>query len=134
MPLRPIRNQAFADGPLDQRTAQRTVQVTMQDEVLKNSVLEELANALGHPTMQVTMQVAALMDLTARTEQPREALQEAMGLANRDHFRKYYLNPLMVAGWLVRTLPDPTSRAHLKNAFGSEREVFRAQARRRNRA
>lgn len=96
-----------------QRTAQVTAQVTMQADALKTSLLDELAAALDAPTMQVTMQVAmqvaAVMELVAQVEQPREALQQAMGLANRDHFRKAYLNPLMVAGWITRTLPDPNS-------------------------
>ena len=95
-------------------TAQVTMQVTAQVEALATSVLEELAAALDAPTMQVTMQVAmqvaAFMELASLAEQPREVLQEAMGLANRDHFRKTYLNPVMVAGWLVRTHPDPNSR------------------------
>jgi ATP-dependent DNA helicase RecG len=94
-----------------QRTVQVTAQVTMQDEVLKNSVLEELANALGHPTMQVTMQVAmqvaGMLQLASVAEQSRDALQEAMGLADREHFRKQYLVPVMQGGWLVRTLNPP---------------------------
>lgn len=100
--------------PTVQVTVQVTAQVTDQVEALRDSLLQELAAALDQPTMQVTMQVAvqvaAFLALAAKAEQPREVLQQAMGLANRDHFRKTYLNPVMVAGWLVRTLPDPNSR------------------------
>jgi len=92
-------------------TAQVTMQVAGEVEALTASVLEELAAALGQPTMQVTMQVAmqvaAMLQLALQAERSREALQEAIGLADREHFRKQYLNPLMVAGWMVRTLSQP---------------------------
>lgn len=96
-------------------TMQATAQATMQVEVLTSSLLEELADALGQPTMQVTMQgavqVGAMLQLISAAEQSRDALQEAMGLANRDHFRIYYLVPLMADGWLVRTL-NPHNHPH----------------------
>jgi len=32
-------------------------------------------------------------------------------MKDREHFRKTYLDPLITAGWLERTIPDkPTSR------------------------
>jgi hypothetical protein len=48
----------------------------------------------------------------ARAEEPhpREALQEAAGINDREHFRKAYLEPLLTAAWLERTIPEkPTS-------------------------
>ncbi|HRD52086.1 MAG TPA: ATP-binding protein [Flavobacteriales bacterium] len=88
-----------------------TMQGAMQADALRNSLLEELATALAQPTMQVTrqaaMQVASMLQLASAAEQSRDALQEAMGLANRDHFRKQYLVPLMQSGWIDRTLDPP---------------------------
>jgi hypothetical protein len=41
----------------------------------------------------------------------REELQSAAGFKERKHFRKFYLEPLLAAGWLAMTIPDkPTSR------------------------
>lgn len=54
------------------------------------------------------MQIAT-MELAAQAEQPMESLRQAMGLANRDHYRKTYLDPVMAAGWLARILPGPNS-------------------------
>jgi ATP-dependent DNA helicase RecG len=46
----------------------------------------------------------------AEEPQPRDALQEAAGITDREHFRKTYLEPLLSAGWLERTIPEkPTS-------------------------
>jgi hypothetical protein len=41
----------------------------------------------------------------------REELQEAADMKHREHFRKAYIEPLVMADWLRRTIPDkPTSR------------------------
>jgi len=76
--------------------------------------MEELAALLGIPTTQVTKQVtkqvAAVLQ-AAIEPAPRELLQEAVGLQNREHFRQAYLEPLVTGAWLERTIPDkPTSR------------------------
>lgn len=61
-------------------------------------------------TTQVTTQVAELLG-AIDGEQTREELQEALGLANREHFRKAYLVPALDANLLERTIPDkPQSR------------------------
>ncbi|HGY91952.1 MAG TPA: hypothetical protein ENK43_12355, partial [Planctomycetes bacterium] len=40
----------------------------------------------------------------------RASLQEASGIADRKHFRKRYLDPLVGAGWLEMRIPEkPTS-------------------------
>jgi predicted HTH transcriptional regulator len=88
-----------------------TMHGAMQADALRNSLLEKLATALAQPTMQGTMQaampVASMLRSASTAERSRDALQEAMGLANRDHFRKQYLVPLMQAGWIDRTLDPP---------------------------
>ena len=61
-------------------------------------------------TSQVTPQVAALLE-AARQPLSREELPRILGLRDRMHFRKAYLEPLLVAGWLEMTAPDkPRSR------------------------
>jgi ATP-dependent DNA helicase RecG len=45
-------------------------------------------------------------------EVTRQELQEALGLGNRDHFRKAYLLPALEAGLVEMTVPDkPNSRS-----------------------
>ena len=56
-------------------------------------------------TPQVTTQVLGVL-AAAQTAKTRAELQEAAGLANRKHFRKAYLEPLLKAGWIEMTIPD----------------------------
>ena len=94
-----------------QVTTQVAGQVSEQDKMFDQSMLEEVAAALSMPTTQVTTQVAQALSAVAMEPQPRDKMQTAAGLANREHFRKAYLDPLVTAGWLSRTIPDkPTSR------------------------
>ncbi len=93
------------------RTDQATDQATDQGQVLRASLLGEIATALGAPTDQVTDQVAdqvgRMLQLAAVAPAKSEELIEAAGLTHRPHFRKQYLVPIMQAGWLVRTHPQP---------------------------
>ncbi|RYF48389.1 MAG: hypothetical protein EOO27_35535 [Comamonadaceae bacterium] len=42
----------------------------------------------------------------------RAALQDALGLKHAEHFRRAYLMPAMVQGWVEMTMPDkPNSRS-----------------------
>jgi ATP-dependent DNA helicase RecG len=54
---------------------------------------------------QATPQVISLLE-SARTALTREELQKAVGLRDREHFRKAYLEPLLSAGWLEMMIPD----------------------------
>lgn len=61
-------------------------------------------------TGQVTAQVARILK-AAKTPKTRGELQDAAGISHREHFRTAYLQPLLSAGWLERTIPDkPRSR------------------------
>jgi ATP-dependent DNA helicase RecG len=63
-----------------------------------------------HVTLQVTPQVIALRE-AAGDPHTREELQGVLGLKDRMHFQKAYLEPLLAAGWLEMTIPDkPRSR------------------------
>jgi ATP-dependent DNA helicase RecG len=61
-------------------------------------------------TPQVTPQVIALLK-AARQPHSREELQRILGLKDRRHFQKTYIEALLAAGWLEMTIPDrPRSR------------------------
>lgn len=61
-------------------------------------------------TPQVTPQVGQLLRIITG-EHSRQELQEMLGLADREHFRKAYLLPALEKGWIEPTLPDkPNSR------------------------
>jgi len=64
-------------------------------------------------TMQVTMQVKRITTLLAfcSTAKTRDEMQQHIGIANRDYFRKAYLKPLLESGQIKMTIPDkPNSR------------------------
>jgi ATP-dependent DNA helicase RecG len=83
-----------------------TRQVILEKIILKEKALQELATALGIATTQVTTQVSKLLNSALAEARTREELQTATGLANREHFRKFYIEPLVAADWLSRTIPD----------------------------
>jgi ATP-dependent DNA helicase RecG len=58
-----------------------------------------------HVTPQVTPQVIALLE-AAGDPHAREDLQRILGLKDRMHFQKAYLEPLLVAAWLEMTIAD----------------------------
>lgn len=61
-------------------------------------------------TPQVTPQVRQLLHAISG-EHARQELQDMLGLADREHFRKAYLVPALSAGLIEPTLPDkPNSR------------------------
>ena len=99
-------------------TPQVTPQVDAGRNRLNERSLQELAEALGLTTPQVTPQVATQVATqvekmlgAAAEAKSREELQAAAGMIDREHFRKAYVEPLVKAGWLERTIPDkPTSR------------------------
>ena len=101
--------------PTPQVAPQVTPQVDSGHNLLKEQSLQELASALGLTIVQVTPQVTAqgekVLAATANEARSREELQTATGMIDREHFRKTYIEPLVTAKWLDRTIPDkPTSR------------------------
>ena len=75
--------------------------------------LRDLAVALNLPGEQAVEQAAAqaIKILQAAVDPVgRNLLQQVSNLGHREHFRKTYLEPLISAGWLERTISDkPTS-------------------------
>jgi ATP-dependent DNA helicase RecG len=60
---------------------------------------------------QVTPQVGMLLS-RIEGEMTRQAIQDALGLADREHFRKTYLAPALEQDVIEMTLPDkPNSRS-----------------------
>lgn len=92
-----------------------TAQAAAQDNTLTSNVLIQLAAALGISTAQATAQATAqvskiLTSADTAEGQTREELLAAADMTHREHFRKTYLEPLLAAGWLERTIPNkPTS-------------------------
>ena len=65
---------------------------------------------VSHVTPQVTPQVEMLLS-RIKGEMTRQAIQDALGLSDREHFRKRYLTPALELGVIEMTLPDkPNSR------------------------
>ncbi len=56
-------------------------------------------------TPQVTPQVARVLEAACSTSSFSQLL-DAAGLRDRVHFLKTYLEPLLAAGWLERTIPE----------------------------
>ena len=80
--------------------------------VLKN-VNYNLDGATIQDAMQVTIQDKRQNELVAfcAEARTREEMQTFIGIANRSHFRKTYLNPLLESGRLKMTIPDkPNSK------------------------
>ncbi len=80
--------------------------------VLKN-VNYNLDGATIQDTIQVTIQDKRQNELVAfcAEARTREEMQTFIGITNRSHFRKAYLNPLLEAGKLKMTIPDkPNSK------------------------
>ncbi len=73
------------------------------------------ANLRGTPTAQVTAQVTEHVVTLVKLldgELTRTELQDAVGLAHREHFRKAYLLPALETGLIEMTQPDkPNSRS-----------------------
>lgn len=66
--------------------------------------------ALQGISPQVTSQVESLLQVLIG-EINRQEIQAALGLADREYFRKSYLLPALEAGLVEMTLPDrPSSR------------------------
>jgi ATP-dependent DNA helicase RecG len=64
-------------------------------------------------TTQDTMQDERTEQLLAFCVEPRrrDEMQQFIGIANREHFRKAILKPLLTSGKLLMTIPDkPNSR------------------------
>ncbi len=78
-------------------------------------------------TVQVTTQAVGLLK-AARKPRTRDELQEAIGLRNREHFRKAHLEPLLAAGLLAMTIPDKPRSSQQRYVTTPEGERFLERA------
>jgi Fic family protein len=73
-------------------------------------ILETMTSSAPQVTPQVTPQVGELLAVV-NGDMGREALQSALGLADRKSFRERYLRPALDDGLIEMTIPDkPNSR------------------------
>ena len=110
-PRETTKKQAVGEPPAIYRKA------TVSDDL-------ELAGA-AQRTPQLTPQVVAVLQVAAQQANSRDELQKAAGIKDREHFRKAYLEPLLFAGWLERTIPDkPRSRLQRYRTTETGREAI----------
>lgn len=67
--------------------------------------LPDIPQVTPEITGEVTPQVVDTLT-AAHSSRSLTELQQKIGLKDRVHFLKAYLKPLLVAGWLERTIPD----------------------------
>jgi ATP-dependent DNA helicase RecG len=77
--------------------------------------------------MQVTVQVAKVLDL-CRTPRSRDELQRALGLKNRDHFRRAFVLPALADGLLAPTIPDKPNSSLQKYRLTDKGRQYLTQA------
>lgn len=99
--------------PVGRSTPQATPQVTPQ------------------ATPQVTPQVLAVLAAMVGADRSRAELQKAARMRDREHFRKDYVEPMLAAGWIERTLPDrPQSPRQRYRLTAAGRTVIAQDSRR----
>ncbi len=97
-------------------------------EVTAQVTGEVTGEVAGEVNPQVTAQVAALL-MQMKGEMTRQAMQDAVGLAHREHFRKTYLAPALELGVIEMTLPDkPNSRSQGYRLTASGQQWLEAHA------
>ncbi len=81
-------------------------------------------------TPQVTPQVVRLLEAARRQPVSRRDMQAILEMADRKHFRKAHLEPLLVAGWIAPETPDkPKSpRQRYRTTPGGEAVLAGAEA------
>ena len=111
--LRKIREEtAHLHGYMDEDAPKFVSSASTFHVILKN-MNYDLRGDTTQVATQDTMQVARTEQLLDFCAEPRtrDEMQQFVGIANREHFRKAILKPLLVSGKLTMTIPDkPNSR------------------------
>ena len=132
-------NPLFADLPVEslvfahQADYYRVIQASTQQSdaapfvtFMLERILEAFTALTPQEAPQVTPQVAALL-AQVRGEMSRQTLQHALGLADREHFRKAYLAPALAQKLIEMTQPDkPNSRSQRYRLTESGRLALQA--------
>ena len=79
-------------------------------------------------TTEVTTEVGRVI-AALQGELSRQALQQALGLANAEHFRKAYLLPALASGAVEMTLPDAPRSSKQRCRLTAAGERARARVR-----
>ncbi|MCF8051658.1 MAG: putative DNA binding domain-containing protein [Desulfobacterales bacterium] len=79
-----------------------------------------------HDTPQVAPQVIAVLDACKKASSRME-IQDAIGLADREHFRKHYLLPALDAGLIERTIPEKPKSKNQKYRLTKKGETLLKQ-------
>jgi ATP-dependent DNA helicase RecG len=104
-------------------------QAVSESNVIKTKMLQELADALKIPNAQVTAQAVKVLKAAVSEVKTREKLQSAADTAHREHFRKFYIETMVEAGWLERTIPDkPTNPPAQKYRLSDKGRAWLAAA------
>lgn len=132
-------NPLFADLPVEslvyahQADYYRAIQTSTQQSdaapfvtFMLERILETFTALTPQEAPQVTPQVAALL-AQVHGEMSRQTLQHALGLADREHFRKAYLAPALAQKLIEMTQPDkPNSRSQRYRLTESGRVALQA--------
>jgi hypothetical protein len=120
------REGAFRSGSHSPKPGETMKQAVGEPPAIYQKAADELELAgAARRTPQVTPQVVAVLQVAAQKANSRDELQKAAGIKDREHFRKAYLEPLLFAGWLERTIPDkPRSRMQRYRTTETGREAI----------
>jgi predicted HTH transcriptional regulator len=101
----------------------------LMDDVSGNqfkAVIPRPTASTAQVAAQVTAQVGTLL-VRMSGEMTRQAMQEAVGIAHREHFRKTYLSPALEQGVIEMTQPDkPNSRSQRYRLTATGRQWLEA--------
>ena len=89
--------------------------------------IKDIKKTTTHDTTQDTMQdnirIRKLLELCLEEKNPKE-LQDALGLKNREYFRKEYLKPAVEAGLIGLTIPGKPSSKKQKYRITEKGKIF----------
>ena len=113
LPRHPLASAVDTPQASPQVITEATPQVTPQviTEATPQATPQVITEATPQVAPQVTPQVGALLS-RLNGAMTRQTMQEALGLTDREHFRKSYLAPALEQGVIKMTRPDkPNSRS-----------------------
>jgi ATP-dependent DNA helicase RecG len=96
------------------------------DEVTGEVAGEEAGGDTPHDTPQVAPQVIAVLK-ACKNASSRTEIQDALGLADREHFRKRYLLPALDAGLIERAIQEKPKSKNQKYLLTKKGETFLKQ-------
>lgn len=111
--MRNIKKTTHHDSMLYRTSIYEAFQVTNQ---VTNQVTDQV-------TIQVTPKLQKILEACIE-EKKREELQDVIGLKNRGHFKREYLNPAVEAGLIAMTIPDKPNSSKQKYRITEKGKTF----------